>query len=1162
MKTPEEMRLEKVLDLMADLQLNDSQMDLVEEYFTGDQEIEALAQLPFINLSKQPPETEKKSENLFDEFIKRGRKEEVSKLFEVIFQIGQSTCAPMLCYTLKYLKLDEWVETEPAKRVMVRAEVIGMNQHWQIQVKLQELITMARNDWKVVKEAIGYFKSEATNSLILLWALYFYLKYHSSKKKLEKEDEEKLQAFEGLLVRNIDTLFDGNVAEKDLEIFQEYVKNQSDKELDLPDSVKKLAQAYTMTPSITSLLCGCAFLNFPLSPVLRNFLRLSIASDMQKTLYVLDKYDINNDLAVRGGDYDSLFHMDTMEYILWAARNNHRNILRYQLKHNRQKYLDSVYQSEAEENVCLLAVIKGEDKALYQDILNTSMLSQREKVIKVVVPDQKPSTADVCQYLRGGAKVETIYPWREDLTEVYCYGGRERKALEHYKSVYGQDEFFSKCIIVLFFRNIRNFFYFLEDNHQRIKERTKELFENLQKEGLLLNYQIECAQVIYEEMYGDKAKEGFYQAVLPVFLQYLKDYPEETLRAMKSAGAAGRYIAVGVLGLQPDKYKEALLEFCQDTSKIVKEALISELYKHPEWKEDILGLLKSKKSADREMAIRVIKTWNGDDYKQLLKEALETEKSSKLQKLLKEILEIEEEKEPGQAKSASDFIKEIHKGGKKRTLAWAYLTPFSVVHMKNGEAASEEYMQALLLCYATMSIPGVNKEVYALADQLDERELNLYMNELFDKWIEEGAESKKKWVLYATSVHGGGDIVVKLEHYINEWPKHARGSIAAEAVKALALNSSPTALLIVDGISRKFKFKQIKAAAGLALEFAASQLGLGKEELADKIVPDLGFNERMERVFDYGERKFTVMITPALEIEIYDDNKKKLKNMPAPGKRDDEVKANGAYAEFKQLKRQMKTTVTNQKMRLEQALSIERKWTTESWKALFVNNPIMHQFAISLIWGVYEDGQLTATFRYMEDGTFNTEDEEEYTLPDNGQIGLVHPIELTEESREKWQEQLDDYEVMQSIEQLNRPVYKMTEEEQESRQLERFGGMIINDLSLAGKLTSFGWYRGSVLDAGGFDTYYREDSALGLGVELNFSGSFVGGMDEEVTIYGARFYKAETIKHGSYLYDEVTLEKAYPLKEVPPRYFSEIVYQLTKATKSSKERVSNWKDKR
>ncbi|MFR8334611.1 MAG: hypothetical protein ACLU9S_21510 [Oscillospiraceae bacterium] len=56
-----------------------------------------------------------------------------------------------------------------------------------------------------------------------------------------------------------------------------------------------------------------------------------------------------------------------------------------------------------------------------------------------------------------------------------------------------------------------------------------------------------------------------------------------------------------------------------------------------------------------------------------------------------------------------------------------------------------------------------------------------------------------------------------------------------------------------------------------------------------------------------------------------------------------------------------------------------------------MSNPVMHQFAISLYLGRVEDGALRDTFRYMEDGSFNTRDEEEYVLPQEGHIGLGAP---------------------------------------------------------------------------------------------------------------------------------------------------------------------------
>lgn len=129
----------------------------------------------------------------------------------------------------------------------------------------------------------------------------------------------------------------------------------------------------------------------------------------------------------------------------------------------------------------------------------------------------------------------------------------------------------------------------------------------------------------------------------------------------------------------------------------------------------------------------------------------------------------------------------------------------------------------------------------------------------------------------------------------------------------MTLSPQPQALLIVDSIARKFKYKQVKAAASKALDFAAQELGLTRAQFEDKIVPNLGFDENMERIFDYGGRKFTVAITSALELGVTDENGKKLKNLPAPGKQDDEQKAAAAYADYKAMKSQLKKVVSSQK---------------------------------------------------------------------------------------------------------------------------------------------------------------------------------------------------------------------------------------------------------
>lgn len=645
--------------------------------------------------------------------------------------------------------------------------------------------------------------------------------------------------------------------------------------------------------------------------------------------------------------------------------------------------------------------------------------------------------------------------------------------------------------------------------------------------------------------------------------------------AAREGCSFARSAAVKGLGAVPagaddaPKAREVLLDCANETAKMVQKELLEAYCGHPEWKEDYAALLAGKKQGARIMAARALAEVGGPEAVPILNAALEKEKSAKAADAIREALAAlgaaREGKQEEKPQDAAELAAQILKGGKKRKVQWLLDKPLPTVHCTGPDRApaGEDRMAAILVCYADLGRIGRSPAAEQLAQGLDAAELAAYACEVWDHWIEAGAQSKTKWVLAFAARCGGEAMTPRLTQAVKTWPEHARGAIACDGVQALAISPDPAALMTVDAISRKFKFRQVKTAAGQALANAARELGISAEELADRIVPTLGFGPDGTQVFDYGPRQFTVRLTAALELEITNDAGKQLKNLPAPGKADDPEKAGAASAAFKNLKKQIKTTVSAQKGRLESALSVQRCWTPEAWQALFVNNPIMHRFAISLIWGVYTDGRLGDTFRYLEDGSFTTADEEEYTLPaeDAGaRIGLVHPIELDQEALSAWRQQLEDYEITPAIDQLDRPVYRLQPDQAGHTALERFGGKKISDLSLTGKLLGMGWYRGSVQDAGGFYSFYREDQAVGLSVQLNFSGAFVGsGESETVTVYDAVFYRAGTVEHGSYVYDEPKKEDILPLDQVPARYYSEVVYQLEKATASSTETDPFWK---
>lgn len=1184
---PQDIRIQKMMEVLKKLSLAEDQLDIAEAFLTGETEEASLDGLAFQDLSKTSQQDIRDFESLFYDLFRKGRKEEFRKLFLVVFAIGKSTSGALIPYSLMNTLTKE-PELLPAPRaVSIFAEAIGNNQNM-IQTYNMESLKRLAGTPETVREAMEYHKGEYANGELILCALYFLMKYPDVKpEKAENSSDGKgiLQGItrmfgakppaaslsvapsdSGLMKNYEDTILDsiGNLYSRKMPqssvdaIVLAIRKNQ------ITPQVRSLAASMPVSGFLLNLLGGCAFLNFALSATLKNIVEVLLAADLNGMLFAMEHMDLRMDLRVRGGDFDELFSIDPGKYISWAALRRHKNILKGQLARNQGLFLECCREFEFTSSQLLLSVIMENDPALAKTLESSEKGKNRLKIIDMLVPEKLSAYSEFKSYLRGELDITGLYPLEDKVAMGFYFGNYQvRNAITGYLNTYNDPEFTNRIWAYLVIIEAGYYLRELLNEKGNINQKKLKLFfHGLEQEKLDFAHQLKAVRVIYDATYTDSVKDKFLQDTVEIFRQYLKERPEAMKAAFKESGVVGRCLGLRVYWEEPEENREEILSYSQDTAKTVRELLILILKEQTGWLEDIKGLLASKKAAERELAIRTLVYWDKPEYKELLSQALEKEKNAKIRDLLIKALGTEESQEAGgsTAITRDDLVKELHKGGKKRGLAWAYETPFSPVNRVNGEAASEEYLQAILLCYSSMAgTLGVNKDAALLAEDLDAAQLAVYVNELFDKWLEAGAEAKKRWVLYAASIHGGADIVKKLQHHILEWPQHARGAIACDAVRALALNPLPQALLAVDGIARKFKFKQVKAAAGGALEYAASQLGLTREELADKIVPDLGFDENMERTFDYGGRRFIVTITTALEMEVRDDSGKKLKSLPAPGKRDDGEKADAAYEEFKQMKKQMKATVSSQKLRLEQALSTERQWKLDAWTALFVKNPVMHQFAIGLIWGLYEDRKLVQSFRYMEDGSFNTEEEDELTLPENGIVGLVHPVELSSESLKTWKEQLEDYEIIQPIEQLSRGVYHMTGEEADSKRLERFGGCILNDLSLMGKLQASGWYTGSVQDAGCFYTFYREDPELGIGVELHFSGTYIGGQNEEVTVYDARFYKAGAITRGSYVYDEADDKKCLFLKEIPARYFSEIILSLTRATASSKERDETWR---
>lgn len=1154
----------KLSEMCDELGLSGEEKEAALKFLSGEADEEILSGFKFRDI------TEVSSSALpiiANEFVRREKSGEVKKLFLLLFAIGEATCYRLIDRTyIGYRRLEG---VDPVKRVAVCGMSTGMCNYKLSSYTVNEVISAADGRAENIKKALEYKSLTGYGRLVLI-TVYFSHKYQSGgkMKTMEKEDFSLMQEYEAILMEELCQFYDKHMGEKEKRKLLDAIASDKVPQEFLNCKGRPVGRRFW-------LVAGTAYFNYPLSDKLENIVRICVAVNWQDALESirLISYGFPLDISEIGGNFDKFFGIDSKKYIYWAMKKNFDDILKEQVSNNLEFYLSVMEEAGIDDANRMLSYIEPVHPTLYRKLVVEKRTEYKERVIAEITKKDIQADADVARpYLRGYGEQDSLYNcFLGNNKNNFYNGGYDYAVVVNFDRVFKDEQFFRRCEVYMMFRHASFFFRNLitkqsKSAGERDKidpKRVEKVFLDFEEEGLPMYYQVQAVSTIGAGLYSN-TENDFLAGVMGYFSKCLKEKREETVGAFSAAESYSRQVGLRLLSQNAEEYKQEILKYAQDSSKAVKEDLFKILSAKKEWEEEIKGLVSAKKATEREFAIRLLLSWqkDGADYKELFAQAIEKEKNAKVREVLGNALGIESDtvksSDGSKVVSRGEMVKNLHKGNRKRSLLWAYETPFSAVHMAAGEVAEEEYLQAILLCYASADGCGVSKNAQFLAEVLRADEFAVYVNELFDKWLAAGAESKKRWVLYAAVIHGGSDIITKLERQIKEWPQASRGAIACEAVKALSLSPLPQALLIVDGIARKFKFKQVRAAAGAALEFAASELGITREELADRIVPDLGFDEKMERRFDYGARAFLVTITPALEIEVFEAKEapekgmqvrgKKLKNLPAPGAKDDAEIAKVAYEEFKQLKKQMKATITSQRARLEMALSASREWSVSAWEQLFVKNPLMHQFAMGLIWGIYKKGKLVQSFRYMEDGSFNTADEDEYELPEDGKIGLVHPVELTREEKETWEGQLEDYEITQPFEQLKRSVYTVTEEEKEARKLMRFNGRTLNDLSLSSRLTGLGWYRGSVQDGGGFYTYYREDAELGLGVELYFSGSYVGGSNEEITVYDARFYRAGTVRRGSYVYDEADEDKAYLMKDIPVRYFSEVVWQITKAT--------------
>lgn len=403
-------------------------------------------------------------------------------------------------------------------------------------------------------------------------------------------------------------------------------------------------------------------------------------------------------------------------------------------------------------------------------------------------------------------------------------------------------------------------------------------------------------------------------------------------------------------------------------------------------------------------------------------------------------------------------------------------------------------------------------------EHLDPESLDELAWALFREWSFAGAPSKESWP-FTSLAHAGGDrCVARLAPMVAVWPNDGLAARAQTGVEILGTIGTDAALVALHRFSQKAKTKGLKTAALEKMEEIAQSRGLTADELADRLVPDVGLDDTGTLELDLGDRVLTVGFDEHLAPFLREPDGSRLTAFPKASKQGDPAKYKEAKARFAQLQKDVKEVAKHVLSRMENAMASGRGWPADVAESCFFTHPLMRHLAGRVAWTAWVDGAAVGSFRIAEDGSPSTPSDDAFVVPPKAKVTLLHPVRASKEEVAELGDRFADYELVQPFEQLTRPVFALAKGEGGAK-LVRFVGKKVPSKRIF-SLEAHGWTR-TVIG--------RSSKAIGdVTATLQYSPGIDGSPDAwqsdeqtigELTLEGGTLESLDALALSELLYD-------------------------------------------
>ena len=247
------------------------------------------------------------------------------------------------------------------------------------------------------------------------------------------------------------------------------------------------------------------------------------------------------------------------------------------------------------------------------------------------------------------------------------------------------------------------------------------------------------------------------------------------------------------------------------------------------------------------------------------------------------------------------------------------------------------------------------------------------------------------------------DVIAAMNKW-SDWNKYATSGRTAIIVARGALLLSDT------------REAMLYAEKNKILRVYALMRDMDTETLRDNVLANFGLDENGKKSLDIGNTTIEVSMNADLTLSLYDTEAgKTVKSIPKKGS--DPQKYDQASAELADMKKNLKKVTKSRNDILFDQFLHGGKRKADSWQQSYLKNPVLHKIAELIVWCQKKD-----TFTLTTDGIIDCNGNP-YTIQDNVDITVAHPISMKPEEIRAWQNYYTSKQLKQPFEQVWEPVY-------------------------------------------------------------------------------------------------------------------------------------------